>query len=388
MQDQILLALYALAKVKVEELVPGCYREEVVHELAAVWLERLRAGGWNLPREDWEAFVVGEIRNRRVEDYRGRKRTLGRDASHLRIITDAPRAWMSQELLLEEERLRDFTDTVRATLPAKCVRAHALIRDEQLTYAQVAKKLRVPVRRVHEYVKTVHRTFRAALPSVAIEAPKSQHGGRSKATADVNLLTHGDRRSTTDVNLAANDACASIADPSGLTSGDFESTTDTNTSTRRDGWSTIDVNASPRADLDSTPDVNAQLRGGCTSTGAARVSPRGGFAPIADVNASARDDFESTRGVNASAPGELESTRRDRESPPDVLSSTRGANEGTTNANTSTPDADALIGGVCLAPAPSSEATSSESETPSTSPDGPRAVRDAMGNALWLTSVV
>ena len=40
-----MLALYALAKVKVEELDRGCYREEVVHELAAIWLKRLRAGG-------------------------------------------------------------------------------------------------------------------------------------------------------------------------------------------------------------------------------------------------------------------------------------------------------------------------------------------------------
>src|SRR5258708_2777400 len=92
---------------------------------------------------------------------------------------------MLQDLKIEEERLHAFFDTVRATLPAKCVRTHAMIHDDQLTYVEVEKKLRVTERCVHEYMKTVHRAFRTAPPSVGIAAPKSPHRGRTKATADV-----------------------------------------------------------------------------------------------------------------------------------------------------------------------------------------------------------
>jgi DNA-directed RNA polymerase specialized sigma24 family protein len=306
-QNQILLALYALAKVKVEELVPGCYREEVVHELAVAWLERLRAGGWDLPREDWEDFVVGEIRNCRVEDYRGRKRTLARDAIHLRIVTDAPREWMSQDLMLEEQRLRGFTDTVRGTLPAKCVKAHAMIRDDQLTYAEVAKKLHVSERCVHEYVKTVHRTFRAALPSVGIEAPKQQRAVRPRATTEPLEPIAG--RSTSSAGRRA-----ATRDERESTRGDLESTRDDLESARDNRESTVGVNASSGDDRESTIALHA-------STGDEREPTRDEFESICSDFESTRDEFESTRGdfeptrdKFEPTRGEFEPTRDDRES--------------------------------------------------------------------------
>lgn len=378
-QDQILVALYALAKVKVEELVPGCYREEVVHELAVAWLERLRAGGWDLPREDWEDFVVGEIRKRRVEDYRGRKRTLARDAIHLRIITDAPREWMSQDLMLEEERLRGFTDAVRGTLPAKCVKAHAMIRDDQLTYAQVAKRLRVSERCVHEYVKTVHRTFRNALPSVGIETPKQRRGARPQATTEALEPIAGRPTSSAGRRTPPRDEGESTRGVRASTCGDFESTcdevestrggfeparvdlesprddlesaADVHTSTCDDGGSTIRVHASTRDEGESCIRVNA-------STFDERESTRGDFESTCDERESTSHDFESTRR-------DFESTRRDFESTRDVNESTDEDFEPTIAMNVSargrrepTPDATALSSSGCSAIEPVRGATS------------------------------
>jgi DNA-directed RNA polymerase specialized sigma24 family protein len=321
-QDQILLALYALAKVKVEELVPGCYREEVVHELAAVWLERLRAGGWDLPREDWEDFVVGEIRKRRVEDYRARKRTLRRDGVHLQIITDAPREWMSQDLKIEEERLRGFLDTVRATLPAKCVRAHAMIRDDQLTYAEVAKKLRVSERCVHEYIKTVHQAFRRALRSVGIAATKSPRGGRSKTTTVVNVSTLRGSDATVDVRSSARNERKATAAVNVSTGGGDDSIANVHALTPCALTSTADANASTRGDYETADDANV-------SSDDANASPVNAHEVTDDVHASTRDDFESpahdlesTAHDSQSTVHDLKSTGRDLESTARDLQST------------------------------------------------------------------
>jgi DNA-directed RNA polymerase specialized sigma24 family protein len=401
-QDQILLALYELAKAKVEELVPGCYCEEVVHELAAVWLERLRAGRWDLAREDWEDFVVEEIRNRRVEDTRARKRTLARDGLHLQVISDAPREWMSQDLKIEEERLREFLDRVRATLPPKCVRAHAMIRDDKMTYAQVAKKLRVSERRVHEYVKTVHQAFRAALPSVGMTAPKAPRGGRRKATTEVdastrsgsestlrvNALTRGDRRSTSDVK---------------------ESTAAISASTRPGFESTTDVKASPRDDRESTPAVRASARGDFELTTHVNASTRDDFEPTRRDSESTRRDLESTRRdvestrrgwestlvVNESTSRDLESTRRDLEPTSGDLESTlrdfestRGDFALTRDVDASPRDDDASTRAVCSAAQPVCDSTRGESQALSTLQDEARTVSDNNGSALSVASVV
>jgi hypothetical protein len=380
-----------------------------VHELAAIWLERLRAGGWDVPRVDWEEFVVEEIRKRRVEDYRARKRTLARDGVHLQVITDAPREWMSQELKLEEERFRGFLDTVRATLPAKCVKAHAMIRDDQLPYAEIAKKLCVSERCVHEYVKTVHRAFRAALPSVGIAAPKSSRGGRSKATAEVNESTRGGSESTLDVNVLARGDCESTSDMNESTAAinastrsGFESTTDVNASTRDDRESTTAVHASTRGDFESTVHVNASARGDFESTHGDFESTRGDLE-------STHAEFESTRGANESTSGDLESTCRDFESTLRDFESTSGDFESTrgdfestrcgfnsicrdleltSDVNASPQDDDALTGAVCSAPPPVRDSARAESQTSSTLQDGARTVSDATGSALLVASVV
>ncbi len=176
-QDAVLLRVYALAKRHANELVGFRRRDDLVQNLALRWLERLRAGTWDVTPEEWDEFVVAEIWDRKDGGRRQRRRAMRRAAIHLEIVTNEPREWMSPELQLEEESLRDFAEQVRHTLPRKCVRAHRLVRDDAMTYAQAAKTLRVSKGDVHESIKTVHRAFRGALPKVGIEPSTSPRGG-------------------------------------------------------------------------------------------------------------------------------------------------------------------------------------------------------------------
>jgi DNA-directed RNA polymerase specialized sigma24 family protein len=181
-QDAVLLRIYALAQRQAEKLVCSGYREDMVQDLALEWLERLRAGDWEVPPEQWGEFVVAEIRNWKVANRRKRRREMARDAIHLELITNMAREWMLPELKLEEDELREFADRIQHTLPRKCVRAHRMVREDQMSYAEVGRRLRVSADRVHEYVRTVHRAFRGALHDVDI-TPSSARPDVRKARA-------------------------------------------------------------------------------------------------------------------------------------------------------------------------------------------------------------
>jgi len=177
-QDAILLEIYVLAGKHALEWISAQYRADIVHDIALACLERLRDGTWTAPELGLDRFVELQILDRCVKRRRSRRSAEQRDAKYLASVVDAPREWMSQELKREEDRLREFAATVRKTLSKGERRAHLLVRDDGITYAQAAKKLRIPRGLVHTRIKTVHRAFRAAMKEIGIEPPASTRGGR------------------------------------------------------------------------------------------------------------------------------------------------------------------------------------------------------------------
>jgi DNA-directed RNA polymerase specialized sigma24 family protein len=173
-QNAVLLRMYALAQQHAEELVGSRYRDDLVHDLTLEWLEDLRAGDWDVSVEGSDDFVIGAILNRKSDDRRQRRRAMARDAVYLEFLKNALREWMSPEFQLEEKELRDFAEQIHDTLPRKCLRAHRMVRDDEMSYAEVGKRLRVSADRVHDYIKTVHRAFRRALPTVDITPSTSR----------------------------------------------------------------------------------------------------------------------------------------------------------------------------------------------------------------------
>jgi DNA-directed RNA polymerase specialized sigma24 family protein len=182
-QDKLILELYGIAQRVAEEWVPRQRRDDLVHEFILRCIEGLRWGGWTTPELPLDRFVEIAILTAKTNGYRSEKRDAIRDRRHLDMIEQAPREWMSQELSVEEQRLRDFAAQVRSTLPRRVVRAHLLHRDDGLTYAQVARKMKTTPSFVQTAVKKVHARFRSELPAIGIEPPVSTHGGRPRRSA-------------------------------------------------------------------------------------------------------------------------------------------------------------------------------------------------------------
>ncbi len=189
-QDAVLLEIYDLARKHALVWVRTHYREDIVQDVAVECLERLRDGTWSTPECGLDRFVELRILDRRIKRRRSRCSAEARDGKYLATITDAPREWMSQELKAEEDRLRDFASAVRKTLRKSEVRAHLMVRDDDMTYAQVGKKLRMSRERVHTRIKNVQRVFREALTEIGIEPRTSRHGGRPPRAARPGTRTH------------------------------------------------------------------------------------------------------------------------------------------------------------------------------------------------------
>jgi DNA-directed RNA polymerase specialized sigma24 family protein len=179
-QDALLLDIYASAQKHALVWVRAHYREDIVQEVALECLERLRARTWVTPALGLDRYVELRVLDRRIKRRRSRHFAERRDARYLRTFVDAPREWMSQELKGEEDRLRDFAAAVRKTLSKGEVRAHLLVRDDDMTYAKAAKILRIPRERIHTRMTTVHHVFRAALKEIGIEPHASTRGGRQR----------------------------------------------------------------------------------------------------------------------------------------------------------------------------------------------------------------
>jgi hypothetical protein len=67
-QDVILLQLYDLASRHAAERVRASRRDDLVQDLALKWLERLRNGTWDVPAEQFDAFVLDAVQHRRTAD--------------------------------------------------------------------------------------------------------------------------------------------------------------------------------------------------------------------------------------------------------------------------------------------------------------------------------
>jgi DNA-directed RNA polymerase specialized sigma24 family protein len=184
-QNAIVLEIFDLATKRASDVIWSAYREDLVHDLVLECLEDLRGGLWDVPRSELARFVERRVRNRRAGCQRKRRRQLIRDRKHLEAITEVPREWMSQELKHEELRFRRFIAENLSVLNPKWVRAHRLVREDNLTYAKAAKALRVSVSAVHKYIACVQRAFRESLPSIGVASPTSTHGGRPAARARV-----------------------------------------------------------------------------------------------------------------------------------------------------------------------------------------------------------
>jgi DNA-directed RNA polymerase specialized sigma24 family protein len=182
-QDSLLLEIDRRARFHAAFFVKSHLREDVVQNVNLDCLVRLREHRWAIAAEGLDRYVMIKVWSGRNTAYRARIRERRRDAAHLREIGGAPREWMAQELLQEEERLRDLARHVLGGFPRKWRRAYLLVREEGLSYRQTAARVGLSSAAVHKYVSSIQGTFRRVLAVEQIETRETTRGGRLRAAS-------------------------------------------------------------------------------------------------------------------------------------------------------------------------------------------------------------
>lgn len=192
-QDAILLSLYPIAQRVVAEWIAPQERDDAVHDFVLQVVRALRFGSWRTPLIPLEQFALIAILEGKWRRKRTRRSDAARAGKYLTMLEQVPREWMSQELHYEEHRLRSFADNVRGTLPERGVQIHRMVRDDGMTYNEVAKKLGISRRSVHRAIHKAQDRFRHELPSLGIEHKASSHGGRPACSRSRRLSSRAER---------------------------------------------------------------------------------------------------------------------------------------------------------------------------------------------------
>jgi DNA-directed RNA polymerase specialized sigma24 family protein len=164
-QDRYLLELYASLYRYAPGQVPASRIDDLVHDITCGVLEKLRNGTWRYGQTADEAFVRALLTNRFRNVWKSRRRAGTRDATHLEDREAMHPAWMAPDRPDEEERIAEAEARVLGTLPRRCRLAWEMVRYQQASYQDAAMRIGRAPATVHNYIVTVNRAFRDALPA-------------------------------------------------------------------------------------------------------------------------------------------------------------------------------------------------------------------------------
>jgi RNA polymerase sigma-70 factor (ECF subfamily) len=142
--------------------------EDVVHDVAANCLLRLRSGELAEEPRNLQAYVRKLVRARIADRLESQEIMDEHDGEHLRIRRLTKPAWMSPDCEWTEEAIVAFQHDIMAKLPNRCRLAYYLVRMEGATYGEAAELLEVSRGVVHEEIKHAHRVFRKELQRLGI----------------------------------------------------------------------------------------------------------------------------------------------------------------------------------------------------------------------------
>jgi DNA-directed RNA polymerase specialized sigma24 family protein len=135
-----------------------------------------------MQRHEWaidvslEAFIYSLVKNSGANAKVECRRRKARYAALVQETEAGDHAWMNPEQALEEAEQEAFYERTLAQLPAVCRRAHAMVREQHVTYQEAADRLGVSRSTLCAHLVTVRRHFRARLRSQGIDLVHT--GGR------------------------------------------------------------------------------------------------------------------------------------------------------------------------------------------------------------------
>jgi len=172
--ETLLLEVERLARQFSRRLVLPADADDLAQDVVLTCLTSIREGTWNGRVAPLPVIVAHMVRCRTVDRLRRRGCAAERDGEYTRELLEASHSWMSPDAALEEQELEEIRLQALETLGPACLQAYALVREEGLSYAEVARMLGVSRRGVSAFVVKAQKRLRQEVKRRGIKGPPGQ----------------------------------------------------------------------------------------------------------------------------------------------------------------------------------------------------------------------
>jgi RNA polymerase sigma-70 factor (ECF subfamily) len=161
--ETLLVEVRRLARQFSRRLVLRSDAEDLAQDIVLTCLTSIREGTWNGRVAPLSVIVANMVRCRTVDRLRRRACAAERDDEYMREVLETSHSWMSPDAALEERELEEIRLRALETLGPACLQAYSLVREEGLSYAEVARMLGVSRRGVCAFVVKAQKQLRRQL---------------------------------------------------------------------------------------------------------------------------------------------------------------------------------------------------------------------------------
>lgn len=177
-QDALLLSIYPIATRHARFIADRDDREDVVHDVIADFLVRLRNGTWVDPTNLY-AFVRIAVLRFCIDAWRRRASSAENDGRHLQARREDPPTWMSPGEAVELGEINDVQDRALARMPAMLRKAWLLVREGNVSHREVGTILSVSPVSVRTYITRAQQLLREELSRNGLPVAKRATGRKS-----------------------------------------------------------------------------------------------------------------------------------------------------------------------------------------------------------------
>jgi RNA polymerase sigma-70 factor (ECF subfamily) len=174
--ERLLIYISKLAHLFVVGLVPKHSREDVAQDVTLDCLIQMRAGEWKVAPEAVVSYVFRAVEHEAIDYARARKAQKAREEVFGREIEAGVHAWMRPDISSADHELHELYTRTVESLPPACRRTYVMVREQGMTYEDVAHALGVSRSAVSANIVRAQRAFRRELLAHDIVPPPAAKG--------------------------------------------------------------------------------------------------------------------------------------------------------------------------------------------------------------------
>jgi RNA polymerase sigma-70 factor (ECF subfamily) len=136
----------------------------------------MRTGEWDVVSNAVDSYVFRAVELKSFDLIRRRKRRRAREREHGRELNEGTHAWVRPDTAGDDRELHALYTRTLESLPPACQRTYVMVREQGMSYEDVAQALGVSRSAVSANIVRAQRAFRRELLARDIVPPPSAKG--------------------------------------------------------------------------------------------------------------------------------------------------------------------------------------------------------------------